>query len=156
MRAKRSHPCHRIIELPGKPTLIFVTVGLEDSRQGTLATPEIHALLRDIWLHEAVAWRVNWYEIMPDHLHFFTAPGNMDISLKRWVTFWKSLYTKAYLPHAPTLQVDYWDTTIRSAAHYAEKLTYMRENPVRKALVKDADTWPYQGIIFDFVWMETA
>jgi hypothetical protein len=36
---------------------------------------------------------------------------------------------------------------LRPAENYAEKWNYVRENPVRAGLVKNANDWPYQGEI---------
>jgi len=109
------HPCHRIIEIKGIPLIVFMTIGLENRRFNNLATPEIHQLFVDVWT-EATGWLVNWYMIMPDHMHFFVMPGYMDIPLKSWVKYVKSQYTKAHLLNAPRLEVDYWDTTTDHAA----------------------------------------
>ena len=151
---QRKHPHHGVIELPKKPTVVFVTVGLENRYRPVLATPVIHDLLRAIWL-QADYWRVNWYMIMPDHLHFFTVLGELDFSLERWMAYWKSQYTKAHLLSTPPLETNHWDTTIRSAAHFREKWEYMRQNPVRKGLVERTEDWPYQGFVHEFMWMET-
>jgi REP element-mobilizing transposase RayT len=50
-------------------------------------------------------------------------------------------------------QRDFWDTQMRSRAHYEEKLSYVRMNPVRKELVKTPEEWPYQGVIHEIRWM---
>ncbi len=50
-------------------------------------------------------------------------------------------------------QRDYWDTQMRSREHYDEKLSYVRLNPVRKALVATPEEWPYQGNIYDVHWL---
>ena len=149
----RKDPHHEIIELSGKPTLVFITLGIEDIGTPWVATPEVHSLLRAIWL-EATAWKVNRYELMPDHLHFFSFPGNSDIPFRRWMAYWKRLFNSAYHRPRHEFQTDYWDVTIRSAAHYQERIDYMRMNPVVKGLVIHPDQWPYQGIIHDFTWME--
>lgn len=47
----------------------------------------------------------------------------------------------------PIWQVDTFDHILRSAESYAEKWNYVRENPVRAALVAKSDDWPWQGEI---------
>jgi hypothetical protein len=67
--------------------------------------------------------------------------------LAEWVEYWKSL-SAARWPHAgegKIWQRDFWDTQIRSAKGFAEKWTYVRENPVRAGLVAHSDDWAYQG-----------
>jgi hypothetical protein len=41
---------------------------------------------------------------------------------------------------------------MRNRIEYEEKLTYVRENPLRKQLVVQTDEWPYQGRIHDLWW----
>jgi REP-associated tyrosine transposase len=42
-------------------------------------------------------------------------------------------------------QPGFFDHILRSGESYAEKWNYVRENPVRAGVVKNADDWPYQG-----------
>jgi hypothetical protein len=35
---------------------------------------------------------------------------------------------------------------------YGEKLACVRENPLRKNLVKTPENWPFQGIVHDLRW----
>ncbi|MFC1452230.1 transposase [Verrucomicrobiota bacterium] len=49
-------------------------------------------------------------------------------------------------------QADCWDTQIRSPEHYHEKWEYVRQNPVRKELVEEADDWPWQGELNVLLW----
>lgn len=41
---------------------------------------------------------------------------------------------------------------MRDRGEYKEKLAYVRENPLRKNLVKTPEEWPYQGIFHDLRW----
>ena len=112
----------------------------------------MHAILRSAWL-EADAWAVGSYVLMPDHLHLFCAPRNDDVELTRWVQYWKALSTRCW-GHPRTLwQRDFWDTQLRSATSYGEKLDYVRWNPVRRGLVKHPDAWPYLGEMNDLPWV---
>jgi len=45
-----------------------------------------------------------------------------------------------------------WDSRLRRSESYAEKWAYVRENPVRKGLVKPPDDWPYQGRLNVLPW----
>lgn len=56
------------------------------------------------------------------------------------------------VPSFKLWQRDFWDTQMRSRAHYEEKLSYVRMNPVRKELVCAPEKWPYQGVIFPICW----
>ena len=49
-------------------------------------------------------------------------------------------------------QRDFWDTQMRSPAHYDEKWAYVQMNPVRQGLVGVPDDWPFQGEVFPLAW----
>ena len=76
----------------GQPTIVFVTVDAEH-RAAWIAQPNVHRLLLEVW-REAQAWLVGYYLLMPDHLHLFAAPHNLDIFLNRWMSYWKRLFTQ--------------------------------------------------------------
>jgi putative transposase len=94
------------------------------------------------------------YVIMPDHVHVFVR-GDSDFRLSVWVAGLKRAISVALLKEAQATrlplqgrslwQPGFFDHILRSDESYAEKWNYVRDNPVRAGLVKDADKWPYQG-----------
>jgi hypothetical protein len=64
----------------------------------------------------------------------------MDPGLRRVLS--KSI--AADLPH---WQHGFFDHVIRRGESYAQKWEYVRENPLRRELVKNLDAWPWQGEI---------
>ena len=42
-------------------------------------------------------------------------------------------------------QEEFFDHVVRSSESYSQKWDYVKENPVRAALVKRSDEWPWQG-----------
>ena len=54
----------------------------------------------------------------------------------------------------PLFQPDCWDRQLRSGESYSQKWQYVRNNPVRKGLVANADDWPYQGEMNVLQWHE--
>jgi REP element-mobilizing transposase RayT len=128
----------------------------------------MHQQLLAVW-KEADAWRVGKYMIMPDHIHMFCSPMKRDVSLKSWVSYWKSLATRAVAGYGPIgsgetepsntenkstriFQRDYWDTQLRHGEHYSGKWTYVQNNPVRAGLVTNSSEWPYQGELNVLFW----
>jgi REP element-mobilizing transposase RayT len=121
------------------------------------------------WVN-AANWIVGRYVIMPDHIHFFCAPSKYPASdFHKWMKFWKRLSTQMMSEQsggrlssavagrvssraAKLWQDGCWDTQMRTSAQYEEKWQYIRNNPVRKGLVENADDWPYQGVMNEFVW----
>jgi len=114
-----------------------------------LNSHEVHQILRTVWT-EADSWLVGRYVVMPDHVHLFATP-NGDLSLERWIQYWKSICAKR-LGQPQAWQRGHWDTRMRNVSSYHEKWEYVRENPVRHGLVDSADQWPLQGIVHDIQW----
>ena len=147
------HPIHLPpSEAHNHPIIISVTV-VTKARRPILANPRAHELLREVWA-EAADWSVGRYVIMPDHVHFFCAPGEQDGTLERWMTYWKSRLSKSWpeRDQVPVFQTQHWDRQLRREESYDEKWTYMRANPVRAGLATHPDDWPHQGEIHILRW----
>lgn len=150
----RKRPAHHpTVEIFNRTSAIFLTCCAKD-RRPLLARPEIHALLRTVWL-AADAWRVGHYILMPDHLHLLCVPSGPDaLPLASWVKYWKTLASRDW-PHSaeqPIWQNDFWDTQLRHAEHYTAKWDYLRNNPVRAGLCVRPEDWPHQGCIYEIAW----
>ncbi len=109
----RKQPVHGVLIIPNRPTIVFLTVCTKD-RQPWLATPEVYDLLRLVWT-DATAWLVGKYIIMPDHIHLFAAPGQMEIPFDNWVRYWKSQFGKRHRNPAHRWQTDHWDRRLRTS-----------------------------------------
>jgi putative transposase len=146
----RRRPVHHpVVEPDNRSVIVFLTVCTAD-RRPILATPEMHALLRESWL-QATHWRVGRYVIMPDHLHLFCGPAtNPPESLRLWVAFWKRL--AALAAGGRFWQKNFWDTQLRRHESYAAKWNYVRNNPVRAGLVAQPEDWSYQGELNVLRW----
>jgi REP element-mobilizing transposase RayT len=86
---------------------------------------------------------------MPNHVHFFCSAELGAKTLPMFVQAWKqwtSKRIKRELNLAGTLwQEEFFDHVLRSSESYSQKWDYVKENPVRAALVKSSDEWPCQG-----------
>ena len=60
----------------------------------------------------------------------------------------------ANVRNPPLWQRDCWDRQLRTGESYAQKWEYVRNNPVRKGLVANADDWLYQGELNVLDWHE--
>jgi len=132
------------------PTIVFVTVCTSD-RQPWLAQPVAHDALQLVW-RAAHAWLIGRYLLMPDHMHFFCAPKDETVPLKRWLTYWKRLFTQETRNAEWKWQSNAWDTRLRRGENYTEKWQYVAMNPVRKKLVERPEEWPYQGVLNELRW----
>jgi putative transposase len=128
----------------------FITTCVAD-RRPLLACDAAHAILREVWetgsrLHR---WQVGSYVVMPDHVHLFCAPGRDAASLSVFVGGWKEWSSKFLHRRLGSAdfewQPGFFDHVLRSEESYTQKWDYVRHNPVRAGLAKQADDWPFQG-----------
>ncbi len=146
----RRKPVHGLLIVPNRPTIALVTVCTKD-RAAWLADGVVHSLLRDVW-QSAKAWSVGRYVIMPDHIHMLARWGGSDVPLDRWVTYWKSQFTKRHQVAIHRWQPGHWDTRMRNQEHTESEWGYVLQNPVRGGLTRTAEEWPYQGVIEPWGW----
>ena len=134
------------ISLSG-PNWVFLTV-CTHSRTRWLAETSVQHALHDIWLRTATAWLVCDFLLMPDHLHLFCAPSDLDVAIERWVAFWKDRLAKAH-PRPGRFQRGGFHHRLRNEESYSQKWQYVRENPVRAGLVARPEDWPFQGRVHE-------
>ena len=146
----RKSPAHGIFTTRDHPTIVFLTVCTQ-ARGCWLTSQGVHETLRIVW-REAWTWRVGRYVLMPDHIHLFCSPVELEVSLGRWIHFWKSRYSRRDPRPDHLWQRGYWDTRLRREDGYAQKWDYVRYNPVRAGLVKQPEEWPFQGEIDLLDW----
>jgi REP element-mobilizing transposase RayT len=144
---QRKSPAHApLIERYNRATIVFLTVCTKN-HVPRLANPLAHAALRTAW-HHADGWLVGRYVILPDHVHLFCAPSDVDARpLSNWIAFWKRLASRTlgYSKSHPLWQQGFWDTQLRRLDSYDSKWDYVRTNPVRHGLVDAVAGWPFQG-----------
>ena len=129
----------------------FVTFNTA-ARQAFLARAEIHHVFRTFCIAAKERYNVSVgrYVLMPDHVHLFVALPDERITLSRWIQALRSVLGKELLRlgiQKPHWQEGFFDHLLRSGESYAEKWDYVRMNPVRAGLCRDAGEWPYQGEI---------
>ena len=98
-------------------------------------------LVRDGLVHydQRAAWRLHAVVIMPDHVHVLvTVSATTD--LRHLVINWKR-----YLARCCGIrwQQDFFEHRLRASEHFDAKLECLRQNPVRAALVRAPEEWPY-------------
>lgn len=132
--------------------IIFVTVCTK-TRKPLLAKADTVATILRAW-EEADTWLVGRYAVLPDHVHLFCAPARPEVSLRRWVKYWKARASLAWPrpTEHPLWQDDFWDTQLRRGESYSAKWEYVRTNPVRHGLVSTAEDWPWAGEIHRLEW----
>ena len=146
----RHHPARGVHIYSGQPTIVFLTVCAAD-RKPWLADPAVHQSLRAAW-QSAHAWLVGYYLLMPDHLHLFCAPHDVGFTLEKWVAFWERQFRRLHHDPDSRWQFHPFHHRLRRQESYTGKWNYVRENPLRKGLVKNPDAWPYQGMMNTLRW----
>ena len=135
----------------GQPNIFFLTVNAKD-RVPWMDQAVVQTSLVAVWREAATAWLTGYYLIMPDHLHLFCAPRDLRFGIDAWITFWKRQFSRRHLNEPWEFQRRGFHHRLRDAREYHDKWTYVRENPLRKGLVKDLDEWPYQGVVHELRW----
>ncbi len=139
----RKSPDQEVFISLSEPTIVFVTICTKN-KERWLAEAGVHRALQNCWTN-AAAWMVGRYVLMPDHLHLFCAPSDLQFSLDVWVSYWKRNFSKLNLPGTGGWQRLSWHRRLRRQESYAQKWEYVRNNPVREGFVDHPDDWPYQG-----------
>ena len=143
----RRHPDEGVFVFRGLATVAFLTV-CTSKRQPGLANAIVHEALITSW-KTADAWLVGFYLIMPNHIHLLCSPQNEDYEIEDWITYWKREFRRLVGNKAPRFQSRGFHHRLRNDESYGQKWEYVRQNPVRANLVRDPDSWPYQGSLCD-------
>ncbi|MBP7828346.1 MAG: hypothetical protein KA248_00365 [Kiritimatiellae bacterium] len=149
-RKQPAHPTPLVIT--NQPVIVFMTACVKGKRP-LLASEVAHRLLTESW-KRADLWRVGRYVIMPDHVHLFCAPADIECRVRDWTGYWRNLVTRSWpcASDKPIWQRDFWDTQLRREESYNEKWEYVRNNPVRAGLVQMPEEWPYAGELNVLRW----
>jgi REP element-mobilizing transposase RayT len=147
----RAHLC-RLSDVWVKNPIYFVTICTAGRRRildrDETAKAVRGALADSDRIH---GWVVGRFVIMPDHVHFFARPRSEAKLLSAFVRDWKRWTASQVGPalgqSGGIWQKEFFDHVLRSAASYAEKWEYVKENPVRAGLVTVSTNWPHQGEI---------
>jgi REP element-mobilizing transposase RayT len=146
----------RLEEVWVEPQIYLVTV-CATQRQAVLATDAMAAqIVRGLReTSERTGWRVGRYVSMPDHVHFFCAPGTQQVSLSDFVGTWKCRTTRLAwrIGHKGRLwQREFFDHLLRNGESCGDKWSYVVANPVRTGLCERPEEWPYQGELVALEW----
>lgn len=148
------HHLRRLDQVFIESPIYFITTCTEN-RAPILTDPRCTEILVSEWhaARDRHGWGIGMYVIMPDHVHFFTAPTPNAVPLSRFMQAWKEWTSKricrALEIKAPLWQREFFDHLLRSFESYEEKSRYVLENPVRAGFVNDAAEWPHRGRIVD-------
>ena len=146
----RKNPASGVFFQFGGPNFVLLTVTTK-GRVPWLANDLANRLLCQVWLN-ATAWLVADYLLMPDHLHCFCAPHDLNFSIEQWIAYWKKEFRRRHDKSEWQFQSRGWHHRLRDDENYAVKWKYVQENPVRKGLGAEPEGWPFKGRIHDICW----
>ena len=141
---------------------VFFITTCTKNRTPILATKENHQILHEEWTLalEKHGWAIGRYVVMPDHVHFFCFPCEIESQpLSDFMRHWKEWTSKRIINvagkrstnlTAPIWQKEFFDHLIRADESYEEKWWYVKNNPVRAGLVQKSEDWLWQGEIVEF------
>ncbi len=148
-RKRPAHPSP--VNRHNQPVVLFVTACTK-AKARVLACDEVFHAIQRVW-STTREWRVAEFVLMPEHVHMFCVPGvHHPESINVWTRYWKRALGDEIAGLRGRWLRDAWDTQMRDADHFREKLHYMRENPVRRGLVSSADEWKYRGELHAVRW----
>jgi putative transposase len=146
----RMAPVKGVKIIKDQPTVVFLTVCAKD-RGSWIGQESVHRMIVDIWSN-ATAWLVGEYLLMPDHLHLFCTPNSDNFSIEQWLIYWKRGFSRKKSNADWLWQRNAFHHRIRDQNQYKEKLEYVRQNPVRRGLVRAPEDWPHCGEINIIKW----
>jgi REP element-mobilizing transposase RayT/cytochrome c553 len=121
--------------------IYFVTICCKKRGENQLCRPQIRdAIWESIERRQSTGeWYVHLCMLMPDHLHaLIMFPG--ETLMRKGIADWKRfLATQLKIEW----QRDFFDHRLRREESFNEKAVYIRTNPVRAGLIRDADEWDY-------------
>ncbi|MFQ5956551.1 MAG: transposase [Candidatus Brocadiales bacterium] len=93
------------------------------------------------------------YCIMPDHIHLLLSPGDSGLGLSKIIQIFKSMTTRRYRANGAKdilWQTYFYDHVVRREEDLNNIAKYILENPVRKGIVTDWQSYPFCGLIDGF------
>jgi REP element-mobilizing transposase RayT len=95
---------------------------------------------------EHVRFRILCYCLMPDHLHMIVSPGESALTLSKFLNIFKGRTTAAFRERNDLKKIwqrSAFDHVVRTEENLKAIIEYIRNNPVRKGIVENADDYPY-------------
>jgi REP element-mobilizing transposase RayT len=91
-------------------------------------------------------FRILCYCLMPDYVHIIVSPGESNLSLSKFLNIFKGRTTAVFRESRDLRKIwqkSAFDHVIRTEENLKGVIEYIRNNPVRKGMVENADDYPY-------------
>jgi len=122
----------------------FITVCADPRGENQFCNPTLGPAILDSvkFRNEKQIWFCHIVVVMPDHIHLLLNFPDMP-SFSGVIGSWKHWLARKY---SISWQENFFDHRIRKDESFGDKAEYIRQNPVRAKLIKNADEWPYLWI----------
>ncbi len=97
---------------------------------------------------DGVQYELHGWVIMPNHVHVLAhvlPPNSLGEIVKGWKAVVARCIKRKIGRSGAVWQREYWDRWIRDAAHYANAVSYIRDNPAKAGLAESFSRWPWVG-----------
>jgi REP element-mobilizing transposase RayT len=109
-----------------------------------LRQPQIAKLVEEeLRRLDGIAYRLHAWVVMPSHVHVVVEVRDTPLSqlVKQWKGRTAREANRILGRRGAFWQKDYFDTRIRDAAHLAQAIRYVDQNPTKAKLASDAREW---------------
>jgi len=140
-RRKLPHDPPETLAVNPEGEVFFITICCQPRGVNQLACEDVWRRIDETLRHRSELGQIQVSVVlaMPDHLHgLFAFPGGGMSRVIGEVKRWLASQTGV------RWQRDFFDHRLRSCESAAEKVAYIRNNPVRAGLVERSEDWPYQ------------
>jgi REP-associated tyrosine transposase len=120
----------------------FITVNCTVRGKNHLANEVVANAIIETVRHRNTqgVWYAHLAMIMPDHVHLVLSFPITEKKVQTIVSKWKEWTAKAL---RIKWQRDFFEHRLRKEESFRQKVDYILANPVRAALVKRSEDWPY-------------
>jgi putative transposase len=130
-------------------TTYFITI-CAHMQQNLFQRDEVAEIMVATFLkyRDAEEFELHEYVVMPNHIHILLSLSDQQ-RLSRVIQLIKGGFSHSVREHGIVFRAvweqRYYDRQVRDANEYAEFSQYIRQNPVRKHLVANAEDYPYSS-----------
>jgi REP element-mobilizing transposase RayT len=147
---QRKKLSHWIPEWVESGAVYFITINTAERGKNQLAKDDVAKIVKEsliFYQNDKLLW-INYLLLMPDHLHMLVCFNSEMIKMiRQW---------KRYIARETGVkwQSDFFDHRLRHNESLFEKWEYIKNNPVRKGLIKNPEDWKYQWVNGMQAWDE--
>ena len=138
---QRRYFSHEVPNWVPEGDCFFITINCSPPGTNQLCRSSIASAVLEAFAHnqQQQIWHVHIALLMPDHLHTIL-DFDQGQSMKATISNWKHFLSRKT---GIRWQREFFDHRLRNHSEFAQKLDYIRENPVRKNLCQKPEDWPH-------------